>query len=176
MGYKKVVLTEKDNSIKTSGNMQEMQTYSPIMKQLDKFDTSYNAKKLNELYTEFDNITFGEKSTTVEPVSKTFNDVVVKQSEKTAVSFKTKLALATALVVTLLLIFLAIYNIFVINGLNKNINILQQGVSSGQTTLDNLMSENANLKNEETIKDNIDSMFGGQFGEMDPGNVVEMPK
>ena len=42
------------------------------------------------------------------------------------VSFKTAVYVTTAVIVTLLLAFLAIYNIFVINGLNSNIQLLQE--------------------------------------------------
>ena len=45
--YKRIVLTEHDSAPTATIN-------SDVKKQLNRFDTTYTSKKLNELYNEFD--------------------------------------------------------------------------------------------------------------------------
>lgn len=95
--YKRVVLKETEKDLATT------QTGSDVQKQLSKFDTNYTSKKLNDLYNEFDSITFNNDLGSATIVKE--NASVATKSE---VSFKVAVYLTTAIVVKMLLAVLAI--------------------------------------------------------------------
>lgn len=168
MAYKRVMLTERDNNITQSVQKSVSTESGNIRKQLDKFDTSYTSKKLNELYNEFDSITFNSPSLTAETIIK--ENVMV--STKNAISFRTTLYLSGAAVITLLLLFLAIYNIFVINALNGGIKILQEDVSQATLTYNSLYAENSTLNNYDSILQGVNQLG---FSETASGTVITLP-
>ena len=130
--YKRVVLTEKANSVPTSND--------DVQNQMNKFDNTYTSTKLNDLYKEFDSITFG---------TDVVNSTIVKENvvaeTKPYATLKTTVYLTAAVIVTILLAFLAIYNIFVINNLNSNIQLLQGDVAEAQSQLETVRLENLQL-------------------------------
>ena len=140
-GFKKIMLTEKEglNNVSQSVDEQVVES-SSLANQVDKFDNSYTADKLTELYNEFDSITLDGSTTLVQ------RDI---QETTAAVSVRTKIYLTAGIVIALLLMFLAIYNIFVINSLNDSIHVLQDEVAYQEyqviqkaDSLDGLMDEN----------------------------------
>lgn len=160
MAYRRVVLTERDSHLNLNNGV------NVAKKQLEKFDNSYTSKKLNELYKEFDAITFNTPS--ISSVSLTEPNVMV---EKTSVSFRTKLYLTSAILITLILAFLAIYNIFVINKFNSGIKWLQEEVSIAETDYKNLYDYNKQLSNLNNINNRI---VQEGFGEIS-SNTINIP-
>lgn len=120
---------------------------STVEKQVEKFDNNYNAQKLQELYNEYDRITIDEEKL------KSLTQVKVNAVTK-KVPFRLALAMSTTLVVTLLLAFLCIYNIFVINNMSSSIGYLQEEVISCEENLAkseglyNQLTDPTNIKNE----------------------------
>ncbi|MGN0961848.1 MAG: hypothetical protein ACI4PF_06610 [Christensenellales bacterium] len=125
--YGKVSYSDNGNSAVESV-MQDTQELSTVDKQVEKFDTSYNSEKLQELYNEYDRITIDEEKL------KSLTQVKVNAVSK-KVPFRVALVMSTAIVVTLLLAFLCIYNIFVINNMGSSIGYLQEEVISCEESL-----------------------------------------
>lgn len=152
--YKRIVLTEHDSAPTATIN-------SDVKKQLNRFDTTYTSKKLNELYNEFD--AMAVKNETV-------NSTIVKTNAVDTVDVYAKakviIYLTTTIIVTALLAFLAIYNIFVINGLNSNINLLQEDVETAQQQYDNLRKNFGDLSEAE-LRALINEAFNGEYGDIE---------
>ena len=125
--FGKVSYTEGENVVTESIN-EEMQLDSTVEQQVEKFDTSYSSDKLQELYAEYDKITIDEEKVKVLTQVKT-------NAVTNAVSFRMVLGVTTTAIVTVLLAFLCIYNIFVINSINNGIGYLQEEVISCEETL-----------------------------------------
>ena len=152
--YKRIVLTEHDSAPTATIN-------SDIKKQLSRFDTTYTSKKLNELYNEFDAMAVNNE---------TVNSTIVKTNAVDTVDVYAKakviIYLTTTIIVTALLAFLAIYNIFVINGLNSNINLLQEDVETAQLQYDNLRKNYGDLSEAE-LRALINEAFNGEYGDIE---------
>lgn len=164
-GYKRVVLTERENLVKETSPYKG--NANTVKKQLDKFDNSYTSQKLNQLYSEFDAITFDAPS--IASTTITHADSFLKS--ESAVSYKTKLYLASALLITLLLSFLAIYNIFVINGLNGGIKLLQEEVTTTEYDYQTLYDYYKQLKNVNNITEKVNN---NGFGELSSNSIVNI--
>lgn len=152
--YKRIVLTEHDSAPTATIN-------SDVKKQLSRFDTTYTSKKLNELYNEFDAMAVNNE---------TVNSTIVKTNAVDTVDVYAKakviIYLTTTIIVTALLAFLAIYNIFVINGLNNNINLLQEDVETAQQQYDNLRKNFGDLSEAE-LRALINEAFNGEYGDIE---------
>ncbi len=152
--YKRIVLTEHDSAPTATIN-------SDVKKQLNRFDTTYTSKKLNELYNEFDAMAVNNE---------TVNSTIVKTNAVDTVDVYAKakviIYLTTTIIVTALLAFLAIYNIFVINGLNSNINLLQEDVETAQLQYDNLRKNFGDLSEAE-LRALINEAFNGEYGDIE---------
>lgn len=152
--YKRIVLTEHDSAPTATIN-------SDVKKQLNRFDTTYTSKKLNELYNEFDAMAVNNE---------TVNSTIVKTNAVDTVDVYAKakviIYLTTTIIVTALLAFLAIYNIFVINGLNNNINLLQEDVETAQQQYDNLRKNFGDLSEAE-LRALINEAFNGEYGDIE---------
>lgn len=152
--YKRIVLTEHDSAPTATIN-------SDVKKQLNRFDTTYTSKKLNELYNEFDAMAVNNE---------TVNSTIVKTNAVDTVDVYAKakviIYLTTTIIVTALLAFLAIYNIFVINGLNSNINLLQEDVETAQHQYDNLRKNFGDLSEAE-LRALINEAFNGEYGDIE---------
>lgn len=164
-GYKRVVLTERENLVKETSPYKG--NANTVKKQLDKFDNSYTSQKLNQLYSEFDAITFDPPS--ISSATITHADSFLKN--ESAVSYKTKLYLASALLITLLLSFLAIYNIFVINVLNGGIKLLQEEVTTTEYDYQTLYDYYKQLKNVNNITEKVNN---NGFGELSSNSIVNI--
>ena len=101
--------------------VEDVVTTSAVEEQVEKFDTSYSADKLQELYAEYDKITIDEEK--VKSLTQVKTNAV-----STAVPFRLVLGITTTAIVSVLLLFLCVYNIFVINGMNNSISYLQEEV------------------------------------------------
>lgn len=125
--FGKVSLTDNDmtavESVVTDSN-----TVSTVEEQVEKFDTSYNVEKLQELYAEYDKITIDEEK--VKSLTQIKTNAIANN-----ISFRMVLGVTTTAIVTILLAFLCIYNIFVINGMSGSIDYLQEEVVACQETL-----------------------------------------
>ena len=123
--YSKIVLDETGNSILDSVSN------STVEKEMEKFNTSYNSEKVQDIFNAYDNITVTEDMINENTLIKT-NAVSISASE--TASFKQKLLLTSATIICAILLFLAIFNIFVINGVGKDINILKDNIASEEKT------------------------------------------
>lgn len=138
-----------------------------VEKQINKFDNSYTSKKLNDLYNEFDSITFSDEIANATVVKNNAVDV------KASTSFKVKVYLTTAVMITVILAFLAIYNVFVINDLNVGIKMLQNNVAESEVALQNLQAASSSLSEEE-LKQLINETFNGAYGDVGSNGVYEI--
>ncbi len=158
--YKRVVLTERDHFLQEQP--------STTKKQLEKFDNSYTSKKLNELYEEFDAITFNTPSIS----SNTITQVNALVEQQTGLSFRTKLYLSSAIVITMLLAFLAIFNIFVINNLNAGISLLQEEITTTETDYAALYDYYNELRNSSNITQRVTAEG---FSQVSSNSVISIP-
>ncbi len=157
---KRVVLKETEtNQLNMSSEVVE--------KQINKFDNSYTSKKLNDLYNEFDSITFSDEVSNATVIKNNAVDV------KASTSFKVKVYLTTAVMITVILAFLAIYNVFVINNLNVGIKMLQNNVAVSEVALQNLQAQTGNLT-EEQLKELINETFNGAYGDVGSNGIYEL--
>ena len=117
---------------------------------------------MQELYNEFDKITLDENKI------KEFTQVKVN-AVSSKVPFRVALAMSTVLIVTLLLAFLCVYNIFVINGMSNNISYLQEEVASAEYDLTQAQGLYDNLTSTENIQKELAEMG---YSEMTSSNVV----
>lgn len=139
------------------------QNQSVIDEQVGKFDNSYSAnEKLQELYNEFDKITLDENKI------KEFTQVKVN-AVSNKVPFRVALTMTTVVIVTLLLAFLCIYNIFVINGMSNNISYLQEEVATAEYDLTVSEGLYERLTSTENIKKELSGMG---YSQMPSSNTV----
>lgn len=125
--FGKVGYTETENSVVES-TMEEVAVESVVEKQVEKFDNSFSTDKLQELYAEYDKITIDEEK--VKNLTQIKANVVSNR-----IPFRLALGVTTTAIVTLLLVFLCVYNIFVINGMDNSIRYLQEEVISYEQSL-----------------------------------------
>lgn len=159
--YKRVVLKE------TEKNVPNVNVGSDVQKQLNKFDTSYTSKKLNDLYNEFDSITYNSVSGATIVKNNATEETKIKDS------FKVMVYLTTAIIVTLLLSFLAIYNIFVINNLNSGIQLLQEDVAVAENEF-NTLNNNLNKLTEAELKQLIKNSLNGNYDDISSNGFINV--
>ena len=153
--YKKIMMN--NNSI--TETIDETENVA-LESQVDKFSTDYTADKLNELYNEFDSITLDNSA--FETLTKRNAEALVK------VSARTKLYLTVGCVITALLMFLMIYNFFVISRMNNSINILQGDLAYQEYQV----AEKANKIEDLTADNVIKAELGKDYAEISSENVV----
>ena len=141
---------------------QSFSTESTVEEQVNKFDTTYTAEKLQELYSEYDKITLDQEK--INTLTQVKTNAVSRQ-----VPFRLALVMTTTVLVTLLLAFLCIYNIFVINGMSSNINYLQEEVTSYEYDLVQAEGLYQNLTNTNNIQNELTEMG---FESIASSNVV----
>lgn len=151
----KLQLKEKETVLKETA-VEEKKSVDPMAK----FDTNYKVDKLNELYDEYDKIASEEEK----DIEFDTPSVVKKHIEKAkarSFSFAQKLVIATSSAVVALLMFLAIFNIFVINDTNKSIKLANEEMTKTEINLGKVMDElnEAKKSNDwyEKIKDEFSS-------------------
>ena len=136
---------------------------SVVEEQVSKFDNNYATnEKLQELYNEFDKITLDQDK--LKEYTQIKTNAVAKK-----VPFRLALTMATTLIVTVLLIFLCVYNIFVINGMTNNINYLQEEVVSAEYDLTKAQGLYDNLTSTDNIKNELTDM---EYSEIPSSNIV----
>ncbi len=151
-GYKKVILTERSNSL-TATTTKDVEQMSATTSQLDKFDTSYSSDKLNSIYNEYESIVINPEKNTL-----TKKDAYVQVVAKPELSFKTKVYIASASIVVALLIFLAVFNIFVINNMTSSIQLVEGNIVQEEVRLSDIIKDYNKLNNvakwEEELREN----------------------
>ena len=159
--FGKVTYSETDdNAIETT--VESVDSATAVDKQVEKFDTSFNAEKLQELYAEYDKITIDEEKV------KSLTQVKV-DAMPSAVSFRMVLGVTTTAIVAVLMLFLCIYNIFVINNMGTSINYLQEEVIS----CENSLVQSEGVYNALTDKSNIQKELAQMgYSEMTSSNIV----
>ena len=125
--FGKVNYAETENAVVES-TMEEVAVESVVEKQVEKFDNSFSTDKLQELYAEYDKITIDEEK--VKSLTQIKANVISNR-----VPFRLALGVTTTAIVTLLLVFLCVYNVFVINGMDNSIRYLQEEVVSYEQSL-----------------------------------------
>lgn len=125
--FGKVNFAETENTVVES-TMEAEVVESAVEKQVEKFDNSFSTDKLQELYAEYDKITIDEEK--VKSLTQIKANAISNR-----VPFRLALGVTTTAIVTLLLVFLCVYNIFVINGMDSSIRYLQEEVISYEQSL-----------------------------------------
>jgi len=156
--YKRIMLN--NNSIVETA---DREVESAVDRQVDRFSTDYTADKLNELYNEFDSITLDNSS--IDTLTKRNAEAMVK------VSARAKLYLVSGAVIAALLLFLMIYNFFVISRVNNSINILQDDITYQEYQLADKNRQLDNLTDDAVLKDYLTDLG---YGEVSSENVVAM--
>lgn len=111
----RILLTEKPTKIVSS--VEDAEKEDVVASQSKKFSTNYKSKKIDELYSEFDSINLSKE----EIEESNARSIGMKKRK-----FKKSLTLVTGMIVTVMLAFLAIFNIFVIKDYSKSIDSLQR--------------------------------------------------
>ncbi len=111
----RIVLTEKPTKIIST--VDDAVESDVVASQSKKFSTNYKSNKIEELYNEFDSVTLSKDQ--------------IEGSNARAIGmkkrqFKSRLILATSMIVAIMFAFLAIFNIFVIKDSSKGIESLQR--------------------------------------------------
>lgn len=159
--YGKVSYTEND--METTENVkEEFETTSAVSEQVEKFDNSYTQAKLKDLYEQYDKITIDEEK--LKSVTQVKTNAVSKK-----VPFRVTLYMTTAMLVTLLLAFLCIYNISVINGVGTSIEYLQEEVINYEYDLSNARATYESLTSVEDIQSELTDMG---YSEVTSSNIV----
>jgi len=158
--YGKVQFVDTDN-VSQETVVEQIQNNSTLSEQVGKFDNSYEVK-LQELYKEYDKITLDEEKI------KVMTEIKVNAAKR-SVSFRMGLALTTTIVVAALLIFLCVYNIFVINGMTGDINYLQEDVASSRYELVEAEATYNNLVDPNNIQSELIDMG---YSEVASSNIV----
>ena len=131
--------------------------------QVEKFSTDYTADKLNELYNEFDSITLDNSS--IDTLTRRNAQAMVK------VSARAKLYVTVGCVITALLLFLMIYNFFVISNINNSISILQDDLTYQEYQVADKARQVNSLTDEEVLRQQLDGMG---YSEISSENVVAL--
>ena len=158
-GFKKVLLTEREDSLTQKVEGFE-ETSTPV------FDNSYTSTKLNDLYKEFDAITLDE------------NTLELAKEESVAkvhMSTRQKIYLSAGIVIAILMLFMAIYNIFVINSLNSDIDILQKDIAKQEYDIASKTRNLDNLTSASTVTEDLVSM-GYSAEAMNGAISISMPE
>ncbi len=156
-GFKKVMLTERENSI-TQNVSNEFSRAGQAVEQ--NFDASYSAKKLNELYNEFDSIALDDM---------TANKVETMPVSVSKTSTKTKIYLTAGAFIALLLMFLVIYNFVVINSLNGGIKLLQDEVTYKEYQVASKANTVNNLTDSSTVEAEL---IENGYVQIDDNNMI----
>lgn len=154
--YKKIMMNNNSitETIDESENM-------AVESQVEKFSTDYTADKLNELYNEFDSITLDNSS--IDTLTRRNAQSMVK------VSARTKLYMTVGCVIAALLMFLMIYNFFVISKMNNSINILQDDLTYQEYQVAEKANRIDDLTDDAVIKQQLEGMG---YSEVSSENVV----
>ena len=104
MARLKKILLNNDLMTETMDDELDVETDS----QVEKFSTDYTADKLNELYNEFDSITLDNSA---------IDTITKRNAQVESISARARLYLTAGFVVVALLLFLMVYNFFVIKHL-----------------------------------------------------------
>lgn len=159
--YGKVSYNETENMANETV-LENVQNVGTIESQVNKFDTSYAVEKLQELYNEYDKIVLDDSKI------KSYSTVQTNAVSR-SVSFRSVLVLSTTVIVTLLLAFLCIYNIFVINNIKGNISYLQEEVTSYEYEYSQAMETYSELTSMEGIQQELAQMG---YTDMASSNIV----
>lgn len=138
-----------ENDVASTEVLNETNEISSAMDdQVEKFDNSYTLEKSKNLYELYDKISINEEQ--LKAITQVKTNAVSK-----AVPFRATLVLTTAIVVTLMLAFLCVYNIFVINGISKDISYLQDEVITYEYDLSKAKALNEELTSIEGIQSEL---------------------
>ena len=146
--FQSVKTRELDNMITQSV---DLSNDSVIAEQVEKFDNNYSDTKIKELTTEFDSIVVDEE--VLNSVTLTEDNVISQEK----VSFRTKLFMTCAIAITSLLMFLAIFNIFSINAVSSNIQMLERNIATESIIYNALQSDVDNLNDTTNIMSELGS-------------------
>ena len=154
--YKKIMFNNT-HMTETIDDVESTQVNS----QVEKFSTDYTADKLNELYNEFDSITLDNSAI----------DTITQRNAQsiTKVSARAKLYITAGCVIAALLLFLMIYNFFVISRMNNSINILQDDLTYQEYQVADKANRIDDLTDDSVIKSQLEEMG---YGEVSSENVV----
>lgn len=142
---------------------QDFEGQTGVEEQVNKFDNTYATnEKLQELYNEFDKITLDQNKI------KEYTQVKTNAVSK-AIPFRVALTMSTVLLVTVLMVFLCIYNIFVINNMSKSITYLQEEVVSAEYDLTQSKGLYDKLTSTENIQKELSDMG---YTDIDSSNIV----
>lgn len=142
---------------------QDIEAQTGVEEQVNKFDNTYATnEKLQELYNEFDKITLDQDKI------KEYTQVKTNAVSK-AIPFRVALTMSTVLLVTVLMVFLCIYNIFVINNMSKSITYLQEEVVSAEYDLTQSKGLYDKLTSTENIQKELSDMG---YTDIDSSNIV----
>ncbi len=119
--YDKIVLSETDTSI--FDNVSN----STVTNEIEKFNNSYGSNKVKDIFEAYENITITDEMLRETTLIK---NNAISSVAKSALSFKQKLFFVSASMICAIMLFLCVFNIFVINGVGKDINILQDNIAS----------------------------------------------
>lgn len=154
--YKKIMLN--NNSI--TETVDEVDD-SALNSQVDKFSTDYTADKLNELYNEFDSITLDNSA--IDTITQRNVQAVSK------VSARAKLYVTAGCVIAALLLFLMIYNFFVISRMNNSISILQDDLTYQEYQVADKANKIDDLTDDAVLKQQLKDMG---YAEVSSENVI----
>lgn len=156
--YKRIMMNNNSltETIDTTDNM-------AVESQVGQFSTDYTADKLNELYNEFDSITLDNSS--IDTLTRRNAQAMVKTSART------KLYLTVGCVIAALLMFLMIYNFFVISNMNSSISILQDDLTYQEYQVADKSRQLNSLTDEDVLRQQLEGMG---YTEISSENVVAL--
>ena len=134
------MLTERPTKIVSTVN--DATETNVVASQSKKFNNNYKSNRIDDLYKEFDSITL----TKDQIEGSNARAIGMKKRE-----FKKSLILSTAMIVGLLFIFLAIFNIFVIKEYSASIESLQRDYATTESQMESVNSSYDDATNQAKI-------------------------
>jgi hypothetical protein len=145
MARLKKILLNNDLMTETMDDELDVETDS----QVEKFSTDYTADKLNELYNEFDSITLDNSA---------IDTITKRNAQVESISARARLYLTAGFVVVALLLFLMVYNFFVINNMSSSIDILQGDLTYQEYQVMDKARQVEALTDDAVIRQQLESM------------------
>ena len=156
MARLKKIMLQNDNMTETMDDDFD----SAVDTQVGKFSNDYTADKLNELYNEFDSITLDNSA---------IDTITKRNAEVVSFSARAKLYLTTGIIVVSLLLFLMIYNFFVISNAQNSIDILQDDLTYQEYQVADKARQVDNLTDDAVLKQQLTDMG---YAEVSSDNIV----
>ncbi len=151
----KIELRERSTTLKETAV--EQKQADPMKK----FDYNYKADKLGQLYDDYDKIS-AEEDNDIEFETPSIVKKHVATAKARQLSFGQKLSIGVGSAIVAMLMFLAIFNIFVINGASKSIQITNEEITQAEDRFGQALERLEQAKKANDKLDDIQDQYSNE--------------